>query len=155
MTQVDLRINNNKTLNVKCDDDDDVVVEIHVSLVYLFNTVLEKWTKIGLVHEHFLKRYSEITNIINLLCSRPSKRKIGGILTACFKLWRTIPWWYQEDHSLLQGRTWVTAPEPYKKVHGIRTLCHLLQWANGQNCLPQGIWSYQCIYRIMWSHYKR
>lgn len=37
MTQVDLIINENKTLNI-CDDE----VKIHVILVYLFNTVIEK-----------------------------------------------------------------------------------------------------------------
>lgn len=47
MPQVDLRINENKSLNVKCNDD----AEIHVSLVYLFNTVIKKIIKIALVHE--------------------------------------------------------------------------------------------------------
>lgn len=149
MTRPDLRINNNKTLNVEYDD------EIHVSFVYLFNTVIEKWTKIALVHEIILKRKSEMTNIFNLLCSRTSKRTICGILIVCFKLWSKLPWCYKEEHSVLQRRTRVTTPEPYKKVHGIRTLCHLLQWTFEWNSLPNKIWSYQCLYRTMWSQYKR
>lgn len=42
MRQLDQRINNNKTLNVLCDDE----VEIHVSLVYLVNIVIESEQKL-------------------------------------------------------------------------------------------------------------
>lgn len=42
MRQLDQRINNNKTLNVLC----DVEVEIHVSLVYLVNIVIESEQKL-------------------------------------------------------------------------------------------------------------
>lgn len=42
MRQLDQRINNNKTLNVLCDDG----VEIHVSLVYLVNIVIKSEQKL-------------------------------------------------------------------------------------------------------------
>lgn len=42
MRQLDQRINNNKTLSVLCDDE----VEIHVSLVYLVNIVIESEQKL-------------------------------------------------------------------------------------------------------------
>lgn len=84
------------------------------------------------------------------LCRNPSKGATCWLLPVCIK-----HWWYTRFHSVLHGRTSVTAPELFNNMYKIRTLCDILQRTARRSYLSERIWSNQCHEWAVWSHSAR
>lgn len=118
---------------------------------YIIELSYKDWKSLSPLRNSFL-----LLNLFNwsksiiCLCRQPSKRPFCRILPLCIKHWCCTRF-----HSVLQGRSEVTAPELKNNLCRIRTLCDILQRTIGRNYLPGRIRSQQCQYRAMWSYSTR
>lgn len=93
---------------------------------------------------------TEIGGIGTLYCRLSTTWAFCRVLFVCIN-----HWWYTGFHSVLQGRSTVTAPEFYNNVYRTRTLRHLLQWTNWWSYLPWRIWNSTCLHWTVRSYCTR